>query len=130
MNENVELTDVVIEKVKKKQMQESVMVSVDDKRTTVVLVVTLAMPSSLASAEREMILFSSSQILPSGFCENTHEKLEATVKNCRVSKLLPNLNRKVVAVKVGSGMSVVGRRQRWGRMRWKLRNETWNQRKI
>ncbi|KAH7823651.1 uncharacterized protein MONOS_12347 [Monocercomonoides exilis] len=113
MKENVELTNVGIVKVKKQQMQQSGVVNVDDKRTTVVLVVTLTTPSLNAPAERVMIPFSSLLILPSGFRKNSNEKLAASIGDCNAVMVGPDPSGKGVVVKVGSGMSVVGRRQRW-----------------
>ncbi|KAH7821845.1 uncharacterized protein MONOS_2815 [Monocercomonoides exilis] len=114
MNEKVELIDVGIEKEKKLHSQHGRVASECSEGAVSGAGVSLATPSSLnAPAERVMIPFSSLLILPSGFRKNSNEKLAASIGDCNAVMVGPDPSGKGVVVKVGSGMSVVGRRQRW-----------------
>ncbi|KAH7822247.1 uncharacterized protein MONOS_16087 [Monocercomonoides exilis] len=114
MKEKAELIDVWIEKEKKLWTQQGGVVSEDSEGagSGAGAGVPLATPSSLSSAGGLVIPSSASLILLSGLCEKCQEKFAVCIGDGSDVLVGTETSGKGDVVKVKSGISVVGRRQR------------------
>ncbi|KAH7822744.1 uncharacterized protein MONOS_9056 [Monocercomonoides exilis] len=116
MNEKVELIDVGIEKEKKLHSQQGRVASEYSEGAVSGAGISLATPSSLSSAGGGEVQSLALLILKLGLCEKSQEKIAASFECDSTVLVGSETSGKGDVAKVGSGMSVVGRRQLWTNM--------------
>ncbi|KAH7827233.1 uncharacterized protein MONOS_16446 [Monocercomonoides exilis] len=116
MKEKAEFIDVGTEKEKKRRTQQGGVVSEDSKGAGAGAGVPLATPFSLSSAGGGVVPSLASLILPLGLCEKFQEKFVVSIGDGSAVMVGPDPSGKGVVVKVGSGVSVVGKANScWGK---------------